>query len=154
MLALSPIPVLLALAALAALAAAAPRSTLKLKEHIDVPRNWVRVADAPAEHTIALRIALPQSNFDALEAHLYEASDPDHARYGQHLSKEEVERLVAPRPESLAAVQEWLAGHGIPKSACTHSPAKDWVKVDVPVSKAEAMLDTVSAVPLLERARA
>ncbi|ETW83671.1 serine protease S53 [Heterobasidion irregulare TC 32-1] len=139
MLVLSPIPVLLALAALAA---AAPRSTLKLKEHIDVPRNWVRVADAPAEHTIALRIALPQSNFDALEAHLYEASDPDHARYGQHLSKEEVERLVAPRPESLAAVQEWLAGHGIPKSACTHSPAKDWVKVDVPVSKAEAMLDT------------
>ncbi|THH08047.1 hypothetical protein EW146_g9120 [Bondarzewia mesenterica] len=124
------------------IANAAPQSTPKLMERIDVPRNWIRLADAPADHTIALRIALPQPNFATLEQHLYEVSDPDHDRYGAYLSKEEVEELVAPHPDSISAVTGWLAEHGIKESDCTHSPAKGWVKMNVPVGKAEQMLDT------------
>jgi len=45
--------------------------------------------------------------------HLYEVSDPDHERYGAHLSKEEVEALVAPHQESVDLVDEWLQSHGI-----------------------------------------
>jgi len=62
------------------------------------------------------------------------------------LSKEEVESLVAPHPDSLNAVTEWLEGHGIKASDCKHSPAKDWITVAVPVSLAEKMLDTVSGI--------
>jgi tripeptidyl-peptidase-1 len=36
------------------------------------------------------------SSFNELERELYEVSDPSHARYGQHLSPEEVNSLVAP----------------------------------------------------------
>ena len=71
-------------------------------------------------------------------------SDPAHARYGAHLSKEDVEALVRPHAESVDAVDAWLASHGIKESDCHRSPAKDWVKVDVPVSLTEKMLDTVS----------
>ncbi|KAI0065706.1 tripeptidyl peptidase A [Artomyces pyxidatus] len=128
--------------AFAAVVRAAPPRAHKLVESIAPPRDWFNLGPAPADHVIPLRIALPQSDFDTLERHLYEISDPDHERYGAHLSKEEVEALVAPHPDSLRAVDAWLAEHGIPESACTRSPAKDWVSVNVPVSLAETMLDT------------
>jgi tripeptidyl-peptidase-1 len=89
-----------------------------------------------------LKIGLPQPNFDVLEKHLYEVSDPSHSRYGQYLSKAEVEALVAPHPESLDLVNDWLASHGIGEEDMIRSPAQDWVTVTVPVRLAEKMLDT------------
>lgn len=70
-------------------------------------------------------------------------SDPFHERYGVHLSKEEVEALVAPHPESIQLVDEWLASHGIPSDALSRSPAQDWVTIRIPVSMAEEMMKTV-----------
>ncbi len=133
---------------LVALAFGAPKRALdsrhKVKELVRAPRGWVQGAPAPADHVIKLKIALPQSNFPELERHLYEVSDPSHARYGQHLSKEEVEELVAPHPESVDVVDAWLSSFGLGESDFERSPAKDWVTLRVPVRLAEAMLDTVS----------
>jgi len=114
----------------------------KVKETIAPPRGWTRVKPAPADHFIDLRIGLPQHNFPLLEQHLYEISDPFHERYGAHLSKEEVEALVAPHEESVDAVNEWLATYGFASHELSRSPAGDWVKVRVPVSLAEEMLRT------------
>ncbi|KAF5363394.1 hypothetical protein D9756_000249 [Leucocoprinus leucothites] len=114
----------------------------RLKESITVPRGWSKVAAAPAEHVIHLRIGLPQSNFAELERHLYEISDPFHSRYGQHLSKAEVEALVTPKEESLDLVDEWLASFGLGEDDFSRSSAKDWVVVKVPISVAEKMLNT------------
>ncbi|KAI0048692.1 tripeptidyl peptidase A [Auriscalpium vulgare] len=136
---LARVPYLLAVLGIAF---AAPHSAPKIKERIHAPRDWINVGDAPSNHVVPLRIALPQSNFQELERHLYEISDPDNVRYGEHLSKEEVEELVAPHPDSVHAVNEWLAGHDISEGDCVRSPAKDWITVHVPVAKAEAMLDT------------
>lgn len=86
----------------------------------------------PADHILELRIALPQPNFHALEQHLYEVSVPDHARYGQHLSKVEVDALVAPRPDSLDSVDAWLAEHGLGAEDIERSLALDYMKVRVP----------------------
>jgi tripeptidyl-peptidase I len=98
---------------------------------------------APSEHIIQLRVALPQPRFPELERHLAEISDPFHERYGEHMSKEQVEELVAPHPTSVDAVSKWLATHGIRSKACHQSPAGDWVTVNVPVAQAEKMLSTV-----------
>ena len=38
----------------------------------------------------------------------------------------------------------WLCTFGIDKDSLVHSPARDWVTLEVPVSLAEKMLDTVS----------
>ncbi|KAL0580736.1 hypothetical protein V5O48_001294 [Marasmius crinis-equi] len=114
----------------------------RVKERIFPPRGWVQHARAPPDHKIELRIGLPQPNFNELERHLYEVSDPFHERYGQHLSKQQVEELVAPHPESIDSVTEWLASHGLGESDIARSPAKDWILVTVPVSVAEKLLDT------------
>ncbi|KAF8969344.1 subtilisin-like protein [Flammula alnicola] len=114
----------------------------KVKEEISPPRGWVKHSQPAPDHKIVLKIALPQPNFSELERHLYEVSDPDHERYGQHLSKEEVEELVAPHPESLDSVNEWLSSFGFTDDDLVRSAAKDWVTLKVPVSLAEKMLDT------------
>ncbi len=107
------------------------------------PRGWIKLSQPPTDHTILLRIGLFQENFSELERHLYEVSDPSHPRYGQHLSKEEVEALVAPNQDSLTIVDEWLASLGIGEGPVTRSPAKDWVNVKVSIRVAEEMLNTV-----------
>ncbi|KAJ7498550.1 subtilisin-like protein [Mycena latifolia] len=114
----------------------------KVKELVAPPRSWTIHGPAPLDHVIKLRIGLPQSNFKALEEHLFEISDPYHERYGAHLSKEEIEELVAPRPESVSAVTRWLASHGIQDGDVGRSPAGDWLTVRIPVALVEEMLDT------------
>ncbi|GJE84528.1 tripeptidyl peptidase A [Phanerochaete sordida] len=128
--------------ALAGLTAAAPSvHTVKVKETTRVPRGWTKRDKAPRDLLIDLRIAIPQSNFPALEQHLWEISDPFNERYGAHLSHEEVNELIAPHPESVGAVDAWLAEHGLTEADIARSPAGDWVKVRVPVGKVENMLD-------------
>ncbi|TFK49934.1 tripeptidyl peptidase A [Heliocybe sulcata] len=118
------------------------KQAYRVKETVDPPTGWVQYSPAPADHIIDLRIGLPQDKFELLEQALYEVSDPHHHRYGQHLSKEEVDELVAPHPKSMNAVDEWLASHGIDMNSLSRSSAKDWVMVKVPVNLAEKMLDT------------
>ncbi|TDL29664.1 tripeptidyl peptidase A [Rickenella mellea] len=117
-------------------------STGIVKESVLPPPGWVRSRDAPLDHILELRIGLPQLNFHILEQHLYEISDPEHERYGMHLSKEEVEELVAPSEESINVVDKWLASHGLTQHDVSRSPAKDWVIVKVPVGVAGEMLGT------------
>ncbi|KJA29771.1 hypothetical protein HYPSUDRAFT_126627 [Hypholoma sublateritium FD-334 SS-4] len=116
--------------------------SFKNRETIVAPRGWTRQTVAPADHIISLRIGLHQRNFDLLEKHLYEVSDPTHSRYGEHLSKEEVEDLVAPHSNSLSAVDEWLSEFNLKEDDIARSPAKDWVVLTIPVSLAEKMLNT------------
>lgn len=124
--------------------AAPPSTSLLLRESINLPRGWVRHSTPSPNHIISLHVGLPQHNFPDLERHLYEVSDPAHIRYGEHLSKEEVEELVAPHPDSLNAVNIWLANYGLGESDITRSAAKDWVTIRIPVGLVEEMLDTVS----------
>jgi tripeptidyl-peptidase-1 len=123
----------------------------KVKESIHgPPRGWYKHAPAPKQHMLELKIALPQPKFPELEQHLWEVSDPSHARYGAHLSKEETDALTAPHPETLDIVDEWLASHGLAEEDLIRSSANDWVTIRVPVGLAEEMLNTVSnVIPLL-----
>lgn len=89
---------------------------------------------------ITLRIGLKQHGFDELVNHLYEVSDPSHSRYGAHLSKEEVDTLVAPHPDSSALTESWLLHHGIQPSSCHRSSSGDWLTIPVPIEQAERML--------------
>ena len=112
-----------------------------VKERHHVPRDFAWESDAPADQQIRLQVALKQDRFDELERHLYEISDPDHARYGQHLTASEVNQLLSPSSESLALVQEWLHAHVNPEEI-TYSPAKDFLSITLPVAKVEELLET------------
>ncbi|KAK0243100.1 tripeptidyl peptidase A [Armillaria nabsnona] len=114
----------------------------RVKETFNPPNGWTKHSLPPPDHMIELQIGLRQPNFHVLEQHLWEVSDPDHSRYGQHLSKEEVDALVAPDDESLELVQEWLASYGVDETDITRSSAQDWVRVTLPLQLVEEMLDT------------
>ena len=120
------------------------RAPHKIKENIERPPDgWLRHDSAPSDHLLELDIAFPRPHFHILEKHLYEISDPDHERYGAYLSKEETEELMAPYPETLDIVSEWLSSHGIEEEHVDHSSAQDLVTIHVPVALAEEMLNTV-----------
>lgn len=136
----SAVSLLLAVGVLLAHAADSPH---RLKERVPDPRDWVKREPAPAHEIITLKVGLHQAGFSELERRLYEISDPFHGHYGQHLSKAEVEALVAPHKDSLETVVEWLKDHGLEGDNVQLSAARDWVTVRLPVALAEAMLDTV-----------
>jgi tripeptidyl-peptidase-1 len=69
-------------------------------------------------------------------------SDPNHHRYGQHLSAEEVNQLVRPTDETSEQVHEWLLDNGIRVNQIQYSPAKDWIKVTLPIKAVEQLLDS------------
>lgn len=89
-------------------------SSLRVFEALrTIPQGWKKV-DAPAASArLRLRIALQEPNHDLFEKTLFAVSDPNHAKYGQHLKRHEVKALIKPRAESTEAVISWLRGSGV-----------------------------------------
>lgn len=69
-------------------------------------------------------------------------SDPDHTRYGQHLSKAEVDELVKPSPDTSKLVLEWLEDSGIEEKDCQFSGARDFISISLKVEDVEELLKT------------
>ncbi|EIW61085.1 subtilisin-like protein [Trametes versicolor FP-101664 SS1] len=127
------------MSACAGVASSAVASTLQLHEaRRGIPAGFSIHGAAAPDTVLNLRMALVQSNFAGLEERLYDVSTPSSANYGKHLSKAEVEQYVAPKQDSVTAVNAWLAANGL--SGTPISPAGDWIAVQVPVSKANKLL--------------
>ncbi|EME85440.1 uncharacterized protein MYCFIDRAFT_161112 [Pseudocercospora fijiensis CIRAD86] len=118
----------------------AKRTSYAVKERHIVPRSWTKLGPASKQDTLQIAIGLKQQNEGLIEQHLMEVSDPEHQRYGQHLSYDEVNAIVAPSNETLEAVQSWLIDHGI--TDWVHNHAKDMIHCSMSVEKAESLLDT------------
>ena len=56
-----------------------------------------------------------------------------------HTLGSQVNAFVAPKPETVEAVNAWLKENDI--EATTVSPAGDWLSFSIPVSKANELLD-------------
>ncbi|KAK3308540.1 peptidase S8/S53 domain-containing protein [Chaetomium strumarium] len=128
----------------AALAAVGQCASTVLESLPAQPRGWTRLADASPDHTLKLRIALHQPDEALFERTLYEVSDPAHAKYGQHLSRDELSALLAPRAESTSAVLSWLRDAGIESSKVEEDG--EWINVRITVREASALLDADFAV--------
>jgi tripeptidyl-peptidase-1 len=87
-----------------------------------------------------MRVCIPQIIVTQLKR--FSVSDPSHERYGQHLSTHEVNDLVKPTDEALDLVHSWLEDNGIKTSNCEYSPAKDWIKLSLPINAIENLLST------------
>lgn len=65
-----------------------------------VPNGFSRVGSADAATVLNLRLGLVSGGVDKLVETLYDISTPSSPKYGQHLSKSEVNGLVYPsQPE-------------------------------------------------------
>ena len=139
--------------------ALAIRSPYVVKETHFVPKEWQKQDRAHGGETISLQIGLKQGKFEELDRHLHEGkhyakhtmnkfvltkvvSDPDHSRYGQHLSAEEVDELVRPTSQTHDLVHDWLQENGIELENLSYSTAKDWIIVHLPIEQVEKLIDT------------
>lgn len=118
----------------------ASRSAYAVAEHHPVPKGWTKVGPAPKSALIKLQIGLKQGNQGVIEQHLLQVSDPKHARYGQHLSTEQVHGIITPSDETLDSVGSWLLENGI--TSFSYSPAKDWISMPMTVGQVEDLLQT------------
>ncbi|KAL7281195.1 hypothetical protein ACG7TL_004503 [Trametes sanguinea] len=134
------------LAACFALAQCTParRAMRTLESRAAPPSGFVHSGPASSSTVLHLRMALVSNDIAGLEEALYSVSTPSSPRYGQHLTKQEVEQLVAPKADSVAAVNSWLAEHSI--NATTLTPAGDWLSFSATVKQASALLDADFAV--------
>ncbi|KAJ7070060.1 family S53 protease [Mycena amicta] len=121
-------------------ASPAPRPNFKVHDRRDaIPASFAKVGPASAETTIKLRLGLFSNDFPGLEDTLFAVSTPGSARYGQHLTLEQAKAFMEPSAESLSAVTSWLASNGLTPTVA--SPYGEWLTVEVPVSKANEMLN-------------
>ncbi|KAH9051638.1 subtilisin-like protein [Lactarius deliciosus] len=106
-----------------------------------IPDNWECLGPPPPATTIDLHIALQPKEENVLREALYEVSTPGRPKYGKHLSREEVAKLVEPHPDSLQLVHSWLAHHGVHPASISTSHGGGWLTVtDVPVPQANELL--------------
>jgi len=135
----------LALLLLATVAVATVLATpVLLKEEIrSVPAGWRSLGRASPSSALELSVLLRQSNLDQLEKTFWAVSDPTNPRYGQHLSLDEVNALVAPTDQHVSQVLHWLRSAGIDTSAgLSRTPNSDMLRVRCTVEQAEALLHT------------
>ncbi|EKM50516.1 uncharacterized protein PHACADRAFT_263851 [Phanerochaete carnosa HHB-10118-sp] len=103
----------------------------------DVPKGWKCHGPAPPDHVLDMRIALKQDRLDI--------SSP-HWRYGQHLSKEDAEALVAPHPDSVELVDAWLAANGVPLTHVERLNGGSWLSILVTVEQASRMMNSTYSI--------
>jgi len=100
-------------------------------------RDWEKKERADAGEMVRLVFAIRQQNLDKIEEILMEVSTPDHPKYGQHLSHEEIGQLTRD-VEALNGVQSFLKRHGVNKFRTTSWG--DFIIARMTVAKAEELL--------------
>ncbi|KAH9896504.1 family S53 protease [Cubamyces lactineus] len=105
----------------------------------EVPPAFQLIGPAAPDTVLNLRIALVRGDLAGLEKVLMDVSTPSSPLYGQHLTKEEANAFMAPKPESASAVNAWLKENNI--TVTKTSSAGDWLSFSVPVSKANDLLE-------------
>ncbi|PCH37959.1 family S53 protease [Wolfiporia cocos MD-104 SS10] len=116
-----------------------PRTLQVHEARESVPNGYQLTGPASPDTVLSLRIAITSNDTDGLIDVLYDISTPSSANYGKYLTKAEAEAYAAPNPDSVAAVNAWLSENGL--ESTTLSPAGDWIGIQVPVSKANDMLN-------------
>ncbi|RPD63821.1 family S53 protease-like protein [Lentinus tigrinus ALCF2SS1-6] len=102
------------------------------------PAGYKASLAADPNEVLNLRIAL-KTDTSALVQKLLDVSTPGSKDYRKFLSKAQVEKLTAPSADGVAAVNAWLKKNGL---TATPGATNQWLNIEVPVAKANAMLDT------------
>ena len=105
----------------------------------DAPPCYLVPEEGTVERHVSVNftISIKQRNLEQLEEAALAVSSPRSARYGKHLSKEEIERLTAPSPNDSNTVTRWLSSHG-----ARFTLQRELARVSTTVEIAERMLHT------------
>ncbi|KAI8870009.1 putative protease S8 tripeptidyl peptidase I [Ramicandelaber brevisporus] len=101
------------------------------------PSSWVLDGPAPVDHVIRLQVGLKQQNVAAFNRRFMEISTPGHPHYGMHMTRDEVNEMLAPSSETARLVLEWMQSFGI-RSVHEHQ----WITGEATVAQAQKLLQT------------
>ena len=111
----------------------------------DITPNGWRVGARCSDETMSLSFLLRHDDeqMRILEHTLFAVSDPSSARYGRHLTLDEVTKIAA-LPEAARRVSEWLLNQGyVTPSLVRNGANQDTVEVDtLPCSLVERLFET------------
>ena len=127
---------------MALLGAVSATSHMIMEQLSDVPEGWHSNSVPDASRPLHLRIAMTQPKEALFEQTLLDISTPGHARYGEHLKREELKDMLRPSSEATEAVLSWLEGSGITQI----EENGEWVNFVATVATAEELLDTRFAI--------
>lgn len=130
-----------------------PRAVVEEAHRDGHPAGWERVRDAPLQEAVRLYFGLEMNHEEWLEKELMDVSSLRSARYGAHLSMQELQQKTAPSHASARALEQWLEGEGVLwrplvvggllqefKSASDQALSTGWVAVELEVAQAAALL--------------
>lgn len=130
-------------AAFAATAFASPISNNVVHEKRDsLPPGWTKRSVLDRRALLPMRIGLAQNNLDKGGDWLHEVSDPDSKKYGMHWTAKDVAEAFAPSQDTVDAVKEWLAAHGILEDRVHHGQSLGFLEFEASVTEAENLLNT------------
>ena len=122
---------------------AAPYTGLSVLESLNgIPHGWVQGDSVPASTRLRFRIAVKQENAYHFEQHVLDISTPDHPKYGQHMSREELKAMLRPSIDASESITGWLEAEGVPSADIEDDG--DWINFYVPATEAERIMNTKS----------
>ncbi|EFR03502.1 aorsin [Nannizzia gypsea CBS 118893] len=130
---------------LPALITAAPTSHISSDFHVveqlnAAPQGWVQ-GGSPAPSTLMkFKLALVQSKTAEFEQRVMDISNPRHADYGKHMSREEVDAFLQPSSLAKESVLNWLSSEGVSKHSVKANT--DWLTFTTTIENAEKLFDT------------
>jgi tripeptidyl-peptidase-1 len=106
-----------------------------------VPSAWSLKMNSQVNSSqpFKLRIHLKNKNMDSLHQTIMNVSTPNHPSYGKHLTRQQVNDMIAPQQESFDGVMKLLKSYGIENKSSIQS---DWIIVDGTIGDAEKLLQT------------
>lgn len=127
-------------AILAAMATMAMSSPVVVESLDETPAGWEEVSSPAPGKLIKLSIGMQPEDHERFERTLYEISDPSHANYGRHLSRDAAKALLNPSQVATESVKRWLSDAGIADRAIDDDG--QWIHIRTTVSQAEGLLST------------
>lgn len=107
-----------------------------------VPRGWSYSREARPDDILKLRVSLQQQGMALFEQRIMEVASPSHARYGQHMSGDEVAAMLAPEQAAVHEVTDWLSTWNVTAEQ-TATPGH--MVFSLTVSEASELFDTTFA---------
>ncbi|KNZ59480.1 uncharacterized protein VP01_1722g3 [Puccinia sorghi] len=145
---------------LVTLISAAPQADKIVHERRLPNSMWKRQEDLQSivgpSFLVSLKFGLKQSNLHTLHDELMKVSDPDSKSYGSHWSPERIRKHFSPSDAAIDEVSSWLVSQNSALGGNHHptlSNGGSWLNIQLPLSKAEKLLDTKYHVYLHEETR-
>ena len=104
--------------------------------------HWVATARATGPVAFFLVFKSSDAQRRRLESTLWAVSDPDSVDYGNHLSQEAVDAIVAPSASALDAVTAWLRASGMATDGLSRRLIGDVLPLELDAAVAERLFET------------